>query len=366
MFAPLGALAALLLGGRWGAKRSALLIAIGVALPAILLWRLNQGMSGFSLFRSMSSHRLVNVLLLLAQPLVDGGKFSPLILPPRLLMLLLAPAAAVLLRGESRGRSYLLAWGAIGVFEMAPALVALVKEGGNFNNLGAIDLWLFLLVLPAALRAHERISVAGAAPLSAKRRGDGGEVAADLAPAARVLAAMILLGLTLGLYPLKQTIRSNAWEFCRLVEQRVRADLADGKRVWVPTGAEFLIRAGRTAPIEDLSINIWTAEKSGERGLQIYQRLASRCYDRIYLIFPWELAVRDDIDKEYRKVDRILGPDYGGHKDHRGVQPYLTIGCDIYEPKPAGAPEQAAPPPSAVETGMQQAAPLQAGGETNH
>ncbi len=316
ILAPVAAALVLLAGRRWGAARSAVLATLGAAIAGGLALALGRGLSGYHLFRAMSNHRLVDIPILLGSPFLQGGDLSPLIFPPRLLLIFLTLPAIVYALAEKKSRLFVLAWAGFGIFEAAPAFVALLKEGGNFNNLGAIDLWLAMLAYPVALHAHRRLREAAAAPALA------------------ALVAALLVFLTLGLYPLKMAPRRDAWPFCRTVERQIGDDLRAGKRLWVPTGAMFLIHAGRTEPLQDLSINIWSAEQAQFDNLGIVQRLRNRDYDAIYYIFPWPLSLRATILENYALVRHIDGPAWAGRRDVRGVQPYLTSGCDVFAPKP--------------------------------
>lgn len=245
---------------------------------------------------------------------------TPLHVFPRIVSAAFGAWAVWSIRREPALRNYLRAWCAVGFFEVLPAVSGFLKHGGYFNNLGIVDFWLFLIVAPALLLAALRGR-----------------------PATMIGATMVCCWFVAALWPIKFTPNQHCYRLGNELEERVRADVAAGRPVWLTAGLTARFRAGDVTVPRDLAINLWTLEASALANDSspasaaitegIRRRLAAGDYDRVYDVFPWDLQLRDALADRYVATQTILGAGYSMHESYRGIQPTVNK-CKIYELKP--------------------------------
>lgn len=244
---------------------------------------------------------------------------------PRAMVLVIALPGALRFHCEPALRPYLIAWSAIGFFEVLPAIAGFLKTGGNYNNLGVIDFWLFLITAPY-------LSMFAASTVGTVEFG-----LIDRKQLLRSVGSTFLCCWFVGAsWPTKLMPNEHCYRLGRQVEQLVRDDVAAGRRIWLTAGLTFRFQAGDTTTPRDLGIALWTLEAAGSGRAEaalfvgIDHRLASGEYDRVYDFFPWDLKTRSILDKHYKKTDSIRGAGYSMHEEHRGIQPFVNR-CTIYE-----------------------------------
>jgi len=273
----------------------------------------------FHLREALAAHAIdwTRLPLLVTDPI-------PLLMFPRVVLMGVAAFGFRLLLREPSLRGYLVSWSAVGIFEVSPAVAGFVKVGGNYNNLGVVDLWLFLLAAPPmlALAIRARPSSKLGIPIT---------------------ATLVCCWFVAALWPTKLVPNRFCYDIGRTVEQRVRDDVAAGRRVWLTLGLMCRFRAGETTPPRDIGTAIWTLEESAKadprgtggdalrRGIEA--RIAAGEYDRIYDFFTWDLKTRDALADRYDRIEIIRGPEYSTHEEYRGIQPTVNR-CTVYELKP--------------------------------
>lgn len=290
----------------------ALVVAAGVAVAGGLLI---DPYRDFHLRKALAAHAIdwSRLRLLVTDP-------TPLHFFPRVVPAVVGGWGYLTLRREARLRNYLRAWSVVGFFEVLPAVSGFVKHGGYFNNLGIVDIWLFLLVAPALLIAALR----GRA-------------------ATMIGATVVCCWFVAALWPIKFTPNQHCYRLGNDLEKRVRDDVAAGRRMWLTAGLAARFRAGDFTVPRDLGINLWTLEASAFAGDSaeastaleegIRRRLAGGEYDRIYDLFPWDLELRAALTDRYIATEPILGAGYSMHESYRGIQPTVNK-CEVYELKP--------------------------------
>jgi hypothetical protein len=285
-----GVLTALLVlhGRAWGLRRSLALGATAAAvLGAALALLLHDARARFFLFELVNDRPLE---LFRARWLVNDVVF----VPHR--AILVAAAAVVWMRGGDRAER--AAWLALGA-EVAPSLLAYFKTTGTWNNLGIVDYWLALLVIPSLWRLVDVRAAAGGA----------------------------LLLLLVAAFPTKLAPSPGQYAYGRALDERLGADLAAGRRVLLPHGTMPLLRAGsRDVPLDRAATSneLTLAGKSALGGTRA--RIEEQHYDRIYLVVPaYPKDVLDAIEATYRETERLPG-DATPHVDdeyYTGYQGFL-------------------------------------------
>ncbi|MCE9604110.1 MAG: glycosyltransferase family 39 protein [Planctomycetia bacterium] len=318
-FAPLAVVAMLLTSNLLDRRRRRLLLALTLVVGAIVVgWLFSDPARDFHLRTALGAHSLDFSRLGLF--FTDS---TPIRFFPRVLLLLIAMLGVRKFFREPTTRSFAFAWGAIGFFEVLPAIAGFIKLGGNFNNLGIIDFWLFLIAAPYLLRFATADSEPNELPFAERRR--------RLVSIGATIVCCWFVG---ALWPNKLVPNEHAYRLCRDVEQRVRDDVAAGRRIWLTAGLAFRLRAGDDSPPRDLGIALWTLENGPSAALEsgIRRRLADGYYDRVYDFFPWDLKTRTDLDARYEKVATIRGAGYSTFDEYRGIQPFVNR-CTIYDRK---------------------------------
>lgn len=241
-----------------------------------------------------------------------------------------------LARGGDAPRRFLLAWCAIGICEIVPALLGFLKAGGNVNNLAILDLWLFIGV------------AAGLGCALQPRPSDY----LDLEPRRHPMLwayGLVALALVASLYPCKSRPNHHLARFCHEVQEQVTADVAAGRKVWMLAGASFLVQAGEKDPPRDLGIAVWTIEQGRSPAKATLERIRRCDYDAVYDLFPWHLGVREDIERFYAIQSTVRGAGYWSHEEYRGIQP-IGNRCLVYVPR--------FPHPPQIDTAMRPGPPL--------
>lgn len=238
---------------------------------------------------------------------------------PRLAAALLAAWALWRTWRDPALRSFAVCWCAVGLFEVLPAVAGFIKIGGNYNNLGIVDLWLFLIAAPPLLR-----------------------LAVGEARLAACFATFVCCYIVGTLWPTKLAPNEHCYRLGREVQALVDADVAAGRRLWLTAGLTFRFRAGDFSTPRDIGIAHWTLDHTAQLdpagpaaaavrdGLE--HRLRTGEYDRVYDFFPWEIASRAQLESHYTKLAPVRGAGYAMHDQHRGIQP-LVNRCEIYERK---------------------------------
>ena len=308
--APAGVVAVWMLAGPWPLRTRVWLSLLTLTAAATVLWLILRMPNAYwHLVGAMTNHD-VNWLIALGQ-LRD---VSPMQLWPRPLLLVLTPAAAYLLHRNTAGRRAAELWVTICLVELGPSVVAFAKEGGNYNNLAALDLWSMLVTAPVLLS------------LICPRTGTA-EMPAD--PCLQPIVAALLVGLLLSLYPVKFVPRPAEYSLAQAIETNVRRDLAAGRKVWVTMGASARLRAGDTSVPEDTGIGLVTLEMSRVNGARALDRIRARFYDRIYDNFASLENLASLPRGRYRLVATLPGAPFLD-QEYKGIQD-LLISCAVYE-----------------------------------
>jgi hypothetical protein len=292
------------------------LIALGVAAGvAVAGGLLIDPYRDFHLRKALAAHAIdwSRLRLLATDP-------TPLNFFPRVALAVVGGWGFLTLHREARLRNYLRAWSVVGFFEVLPAVSGFVKHGGYFNNLGIVDFWLFLIVAPALLVE----SLRGRATT-------------------KIVATAVCCWFVAALWPIKFAPNEHCYRLGEQLEQRVRVDVAAGRRTWLTAGLGARFRNGDLTVPRDLGINLWTLEASAFAGDSaeastaleegVRRRLAAGDYDRVYDVFPWDLRLREMLAGRYIATEPILGAGYSMHESYRGIQPTVNK-CKVYELKP--------------------------------
>ncbi len=273
-----GALVALLGGHAWGAGRALALVGVGLAVAGAALGAL-LGPTSARLFalEIPAAHILQpEKLWLLADAFGDGH---------RLLLLALAPWGVAWLwhSGERFGRQYLLAWAALGVTAVLPALSAFLKFMGAENNLLGLSLWLFLVAWPVL--------------------ASGGAGESMVAAVARRSVALLLV---LSLVPMKSIPAGDAHRYCQELIDRIGEDVRAGRRVLLAHGTTPLIRNGVLEVPRDRANTMMEIVMARRPDLlaPMRARLAASAYDRVYAM-KWREYMEPGLGRHYRQVGTI-------------------------------------------------------------
>lgn len=312
MFAPISVLIMQFGVGINHRHRETTMAVLGLFGLGLMFWLKRDPAQEFHLFTALGSHAIdwSRLTLLVTDP-------TPTRAFPRVLIAVIGLFALRHFRRDSALHPFYFCWSAIGFFEVLPAIAGFIKIGGNYNNLGVIDFWLFLLTAPYLLLLA----------MSDVRRTAIG-------------ATAVCCWFAAAIWPMKLTPNEHAYRLGNEVQRRVDADLAAGRTVWLPAGLAFRFRAGDTSTPRDLGIAIWTLEasahdnRSAAAGIAlrdgIEHRLADGAYDRVYDMFPWVLKIDSTLMTIYDEIEIIKGAGYSTHQEYRGIQP-LANRCKAYE-----------------------------------
>lgn len=273
--------------------------------------------------------------------------------------------AAIRLR-RTPFRCFLIPWLLLGVFEVGPSLAGYFKVNGTYNNLGIIDLWLFVLVWPFLGRtglAPSRLEAAGLSdsghsaqpepaepiPRGANRLSEGGLaffssvfLLVSLFPV-QVIPVRFFRFQLVKFPPVQFMIEEGHYQYCETYEKLVADDYREGKRILVPHGTMVLIRAGdREVPLDRINSVLelrsgGMAHLAGTAG-----RIRNRYYDRIYMP-DFDLLISSswygdeivaELEANYQEVERI--GDVNSSFARKGVDVGLGLmtPISILEPKP--------------------------------
>lgn len=295
----------------WRARLAIAGLTVTVAV-VIAWWQLSDPSSDFHLRRVLAVHaRDWSRLRSLYTDRI------PLKLFPRWALAATAATGFVWAWRTTAVRPFLAAWCAVGFFEALPGVAGFIKAGGNYNNLGVLDFWLFLLATPVAI---------GLALQATGLRA--------------VVAAATCGWFVAALWPIKLVPNEHSYRLGRDVELRVQADIAAGRNVWLTAGLMFRIRAGDVRPPQDLGIALWTlaaarqvdhdgeAAHAWDEGVEA--RLKSGTFDRIYFFYPANPLMFAMLPAKYERIDTIKGAGYGTHEEYRGMQLGVN-GATVYE-----------------------------------
>ena len=329
----IGAFLALSWGGRWGFKRSAVLLLTGSLVASLSLAALFFPEYGrFYTLELLLEHnvRFTKLFHLVSHDIIQT---------PHRLFLTVAGAAAIiagLQRREDRFRSLLTAWICLGLFGPLMTVPAYIKVMGAANNLVILDLWLLILVwpflIPWAGKSTAHVQARSKAALDRFSFGRNLPILHRMRPAFPIV-------LLLTLFPRLFTPREAHFQYCESFEQLVRADAIAGRRPLVAHGTMMLIRSELTDVPLDRANSILELRQAGMAGLAgTARRIQDRYYDRIYLNSEWygeELEAI--IDANYRLLGTIPAPNTSLPSDL--VPRDLMLEVRILEPKDAPSPE---------------------------
>jgi len=283
--APLGALAAVLLGNRWEWKTTMVLIVVTLvswsAALSILLVPSDSRWVVFNL--SLGRGFDVTSLWLLAYEFARGHYL--------ILASLAIPCFVDLVaRREPACRRFILIWCCVGLAEILPAVPAYLIKMVPADGLAVTALWLFLVVW--------------ACVWSAAPRDEVGTTFGVL----RLTATVLLL---LALVPVRFPPAQSAYEYGERLDRAVAADVRAGKRVLLARGTSPLIRAGVTSvPLDRAdTVSLLWLSGSGGRLAATNERFQHHAYDRIYDIgdgYGLAAAMR----AAYQPVDHWPAPDF--------------------------------------------------------
>ena len=285
-----GAGVALIISHRWTRRQSLMLVGVAVVSFTVA--------ASFVLLPEYS--RFYNVELLLQQRM-DLSNLRTLVVltgfaPYRIVLLLLAVPACLHLThsGNSEARAFVLVWLCVGLAEVAPAALALLKARASDNHLTIIDMWLFFIVWLAFVRLPS-----DSTPQKKKEPFFASKWSS-------VVLAICLLSLS----PVKLPPPPSLYAYGRQQQTLISQDLAAGKRVLLAHGAAALIRAGSNAIPLDRAVSfteLYAGGMAGSAGTA--ERFRQKFYDRVYLNVNWyDLDTQRALVENYRIVARISAP----------------------------------------------------------
>jgi hypothetical protein len=228
------------------------------------------------------------------------------------------------------GRRYLICWAAVGTFSVLPNLSAYLKTMGAWNNLILFQDWMILIVWPFLGVVLDSLA-ASLAETTGPSVSRGNQPRTSL-----VIYGLTVLYIFL-LLPLKLPPRPDHYRYCREVEERVRSDMAAGRKVLVSHGAEFLIRAGsKDIPLDRANSILEMNYARLTNNYAMPSRINSHYYDRIYLRTENWYGERllEEIRRNYKLESEIKS---AGHKALAvlGYQD-LMDDCQVWVPRQAG------------------------------
>ena len=271
-------------------KRAALLaaVALGVtasALAPLLLFP----HARFWTFEVLAAHPLdLSKVQTLVRELIAS-------FPYRAVLYALVPFAwsASMLSGHSLSRRCAMLWLAVGCGSALPALMGYFKVMGDVNNLGLLDLWAAVLVVPSVWHFG----------LVALERERNLELAA-----VPIGVLLLLLGL---LFPTRVPPTPAQWEFGNDIEASLVAARASGDRVLVDHGTSALIRAGYLeVPLDRANSTVELVWGKKLSRAKTAGRIRRKLYDRIYFgpASVWYFSLRGVILANYKPVQQIAAP----------------------------------------------------------
>lgn len=314
-FGALGFLIVLILfqRARWGTVKTALfaLIALAAQAASILPLALN------------ANARFYTWELLNTQQR-DLGKLSSLFVdslqyPPYALVVAVAiPCALTMAASRSRMQQiYFWCWAAAG-FEALPSIAAYCKSMGSWNNLSVIASWCFLVIVPALYKFTE-----AAFRYDRRRRA-----------AALVGLQFILL---IACFPSKLAPTGEQRRWASSIEEGVRRDVSNGKRVLLTHGTAALLRGGVTTIPMDRATSVLELVAAGRSKLAgTEERIQSKYYDRIYQFDLWYgPEITDLLHKHYKNVGEIAADPRAPFVDPLfcGFHGYASSAVQIFEPR---------------------------------
>lgn len=281
VFGVLAALFGLVPEFRQPSRRWALFAIGGGALAAVLVLLLWSPSARFWLVEVPSRHAyLPSKLETLTNDVVRT--------PHRALLWGLTPfaAASLYLSSDRRVRALFGAWVAVGAVEVAPAFIGYFKWMGLWNNLGVVDVWAALVVLPVLLSSGSR--------------------ALASSPSFALGATLLIV---LSSIPCRLPPGPEQYAFGREVDGAVRDARARNEELLVAHGTSSLLRAGSLAPPRDrMNSLLELVEAKLPAPPATLARIREAKYDRILLPdLPWYGGLGAVITESYQ-VERIIVP----------------------------------------------------------
>jgi len=283
VLAVVGAAIAVLANARWSSARALAIVATGAVVTAVavavLLASPYARFHLLDLLLEQAWHRPMGLPKLVAA-------VEPFFFGHRLLLLALAVDAIRRLwrAGGEPGRRFVVAWAAVGVTTAVPCLSAYLKPMGTWNNLGLLDLWMFL---PVAIVLATRATT-------------------PVGPEFRLRRALVV-AFVLALCPMKLPPTAAMYAYGEALDGAIQADVAAGRRVLLGHGTMPLIRAGATAVPRDranTTLELLAAGRTAELRPMV-RRFHDGFYDRIYLNSNWYDGMTLAISERYRETGAI-------------------------------------------------------------
>lgn len=288
-----GVTAALIASKNWTLRQLGPVIAIGAA-----AWLFCVGALWLP-----SLNRFYTLELLLNHP-VAPEKFAPLIAQLyganafRMLLVFLFPLGLMRMKASESGLGspFVLTWISLGFFEVLPAFAAYFKELGAQNNLGILDLWMFVGAAPLL-----NISPAVERPSEGFRHVQLGHRKWRLGPLRSPPLELFYASLlVLCLFPAQflpeswlgnfLPKRSNVpleeahFQYGERFEEMIWRDLRRGNRVLIGHGTSVLIHNGiLEIPLDRMNSALELKSGSKSELMKTLDRLRDGRYDRIYL-----------------------------------------------------------------------------------
>ena len=290
--APVGVGLALLLGHRWSRRDALILAGAGVlslgVCAALLLGPENSRFWAYELAADRATKPL-KIWLLIVEIIEHPYHLA--------LIALVFPALLHFMRRAQR--PLWLAWIGVGIFEVAPALPAFIKDGGVVNNLGIVDLWLFIGMW----------ALWGFGAMGTRLIPPPGE--SSRLTAYRVNPAYVALVFVLLVYPVKKAPPADLRDYVDDLHQHVQADVDAGQQVLLTYATTPLIEAGVTEPPRDQAHALLDLERGGYTGSTgAWERIADQYYDRVYVnLIELPEGFLDHVRAYYHEVARIPQPD---------------------------------------------------------
>lgn len=309
----IGAAGALLYfhGKTWGIVRSALLGVVGL------------GCLGATAYLSLRGWGRFWEISVLSRQSVEMHRVYELArhytgVPHRLFIALALPASMLYIAMQKSPvlRRLFVAWLAVGVTEVLPALVSYFKVGGWWNNLTIVDLW---SAIPTVAVLWHAQGAAREAESIGRRAMTGGALAV----------------LLLTLMPFRTLPTPRQYEYGRTLEASIAKDVALGKHVLVSHGASASIRAGVKDVLFDRASSI--AELGCAEGMAATRaRLLDGYYSKVYLMGSeapgYCPEVQSAIDAHFHVTENLPGDASPWlDEDLLGFQGLMRGGVKVFE-----------------------------------
>lgn len=220
--------------------------------------------------------------------------------PHRVVLYALAPVAWawLLLRPEVAARRFAMLWLVFASVACGPAVSALLKSFGSWNNLGIFDVWAVLVVAPALWHTV-------ATRLTGNSRTESAAERALCATALGLLLTLLFTAIPTRAWPTKAHYAAARELDAELARARKK-----GERVLVAHGTAALVHAGyRDVPLDRANsiLELW-AGQAIDRALTS-QRLRQRAYDHVYLnVGEWYGPLLSVIQEKYEESGIIRSP----------------------------------------------------------